>query len=337
MSLLFMDGFDHAANSTDILRKWTATYNFTVQTGRDGAGYCYYADYSNEYLYKQFNWNKDEIVLGIAMQVNSYPTANASQIMFMDAGTIQVATIINTSGYFEFRRGSHTGTLLATSTNIFPTSTWQYVEIKIKFHNSTGYIVCKINGTEEVNATGLDTSQTGNEYFNRISLGNPSNGSARYDDLYLLDLTGTSNNDFLGDCRVETIYPDGAGNSTQWTPVGEASNYLCVDEVDPDDDSTYVTSSGTSELDLYTYDNISVGVAEIYGIQILPLARKDAAGEVTLDHYVRVNSTDYVVGSGNMSDSYTYYPVLLEESPDTSTQWTLDEINALEVGVNRSE
>jgi len=336
MSLLFIEGFDHAANGTDILRKWTGTYNFTVQTGRDGTGYCYYADFSNEFLYKQFNWSKDEIVLGVAMQVNAYPTPNAAQILLMDAGTIQVCTIINTSGYFEFRRGAYNGTLLGTSTNIFPTGTWQYVEIKIKFHNSTGYIVCKINVVEEVNATGLDSSQSGNEYFNRIRLGNPSGGSAYYDDLYILDLTGSINNDFLGDCKVETVYPDGAGNSTEWTPVGEASNYLCVDEINPDDDSTYVTSSGISALDLYTYDNITAGVAEVYGIQINPLARKDDAGEVSLEHYVRVNSTDYVVGSGTMGDSYIYYPVLVEESPNTSTQWTVNEINALEVGINRS-
>lgn len=330
MSLLFFDGFDHYAVGDAYGKGWNelATPSISAGNGRNGTDGVYM--WGGQYWIKGGLGNLATFIVGVAYKPS--PTSNYF-LKTLDGSTIQLQLYWDSStGYVKVYRNT---TLLGTSSFTIAANSWYYFELKATIHDSTGSYELRINGQTAVSDTGIDTSQTGNAYANKFGIYNTAN-DAYFDDFYICDNTGGFNDDFLGDVRVEVIFPDGAGNSTQWTPIGEASNYLCVDETSPDDDTTYVTSSGTSELDLYTYDNISVGVAEVYGIQILPHARKDDAGEVILDHYVRVNSTDYVVGSGSMSDSYTYYPVLLEESPDTSTQWTLDEINALEVGVNRS-
>ena len=56
-----------------------------------------------------------------------------------------------------------------------------------------------------------------------------------YDDLYICDGTtvpGEPVNDFLGDVRVDTLYPNGNGNSSQWVgqDANSTDNYLNVDD-----------------------------------------------------------------------------------------------------------
>jgi hypothetical protein len=63
--------------------------------------------------------------------------------------------------------------------------------------------------------------------------------------VYVLDNTGTQNNDLIGDCRIETLYPNGAGNYAQLSANGAGTNYGCVNEHPADDDTTYVPGTAS--------------------------------------------------------------------------------------------
>ena len=53
---------------------------------------------------------------------------------------------------------------------------------------------------------------------------------------------------------TETLRPNAAGTYSQADPVGEVSNWECVDEEVADDDSTYVeTSGGATSIPVFVY------------------------------------------------------------------------------------
>ena len=68
-------------------------------------------------------------------------------IYFLDNGSKEVTVTINTDGKLKVYRGSSGGTLLGTTSAADVASTWVYVEIKVKFHGSTGTVDVHFDGS----------------------------------------------------------------------------------------------------------------------------------------------------------------------------------------------
>lgn len=334
MSLLFIDSFGHYDYNHLGDKYESFSGNIAIVTGRNGN--CLRI-YHQAYVIKSLDNYYTTLTVGFA-----FYTSNISQdtnfLRFLRDGTVQDSLSVTGAGNIvAYRR---TGDWLAQTNNSpISANTWNYIEAQL-FINDSGYFKVRINGDLVINYSG-DTKYYSDSWMNtanQIQFYVPYSSYNYFDDLYILNNSGSINNDFLGDVRVDAIFPNGDGNSTEFTPVGAGSNYLCVDDTTaPDDDTTYVTSSGINDLDLYTYGNLSTGAAEVYGIQAIPLARKDNAGEVDLDLVVRTNGSNSTEDTNAMTDSYIYYPTIIEQNPITVSGWTISEINALEVGVNRSE
>lgn len=330
MSLLFMDGFDHY-ESGQASKKWnggTSGGNHqATPTGRTGDCLRIGGQNRTRYIGKEIT----TFVFGTAWQTNQ--PLDQAIVHFYDGVSWQVNI------RYEANEGRleiiGPGGLIGNSPNgSISINTWYYIELKCTIDNSLGTVEFKINGNEEINETGVDTQASSNNYINKLWIGS-NQWYSFFDDLYLLDTTGSTNNDFLGDCKVETLVPDGAGNYTQWTPLS-GNNWENVDDTTPDDDSTYVSTSGTDFKDTYTFDNLTTGVAEIYGVQSNVYARKDDADFVGIEGLYRINSTDYTVSGGNLSDTYTYQTKIKEKNPDTDAQWTVTDVNSLEFGYNKN-
>ena len=104
-----------------------------------------------------------------------------------------------------------------------------------------------------------------------------SSSGMNFDDLYVCDSAGSTNNGFLGDCRIDTIYPSGAGNYTQFTP-STGSNYTCVDETAPNT-TDYVDGATVGDRDSYALGNLSALSSQtVYGVQVNAAILKDDAG-----------------------------------------------------------
>ena len=113
-------------------------------------------------------------------------------------------------------------------------------------------------------------------YHDRIGFFSNDGGAIPYfDDLYVCDGSGSVNNDFLGDVRVVTVRPNGAGGSTQWTP-DSGSNYARVNETISGEDSNYVEDGTSGHEDRYAYGDLS-GVLGIKGLVICTDCRETDA------------------------------------------------------------
>lgn len=338
MSLLFMDGFDHYAGA-DVLNKWDSIGSYSVAISSsyarsNGQGLrCYYSATKPN---KSLGVNASTLIVGFAFYLGETGITNSTStgiLYFYDDSTKQIMITVNSSGQIVVYNGD--GTLLGTSTNTVSYLHWYYLEAKVSFHETTGTIDIRINGTSWLSLTSKNTINSVNEYANKVMIGAAYYDKYVYfDDLYVCDTTGTKNNDFLGDVRIDTLLPNGAGNYTQWTPSA-GSNYQNVDDaIAIDDDATYNSADTIGYKDSYTLTDLDALGTTIHGIQLNTTYRKDDAGTRGVQAFIRTNSTDYDQGDEvSLLDTYTQDQIIIEDNPNDSAAWEEADINALEIGI----
>jgi hypothetical protein len=215
--------------------------------------------------------------------------------------------------------------------------TWYYIEIKVVIHDTAGSVELRINGATVASASGVDTRNGGTGVVNGFQFGAGHGGSsqrtnANFCDLYVCDGSGAINNSFLGDCKVECLFPNGAGAETQWTPSA-GSNYQNVDETPPNDDTDYNKSNTVDQVDTYAMTDLASTTGLIYGVQYLDYVRKDNAGSRHIAPVARIGGTDYAGADASLGDSYVYTREIHELSPATAAAFTISEVNAMEFGL----
>jgi len=337
MTLLFMDGFDHYAEGEGA-RKWT-TFVCSIGTayarypaaGSQGINIGQYNSIS-----KVLSVNSSTLILGSAINITSVPFDHriSSYIYGISSSLgIHIVLIPEVSGELSVCRGD--GTILGTSTQVVNWNSWCFAELKVIIHDTAGSIELRINGEEWISVAGIDTTNNSEFTANKITLFFVSHStSVRHDDLYVCDGLGTENNDFLGDVRVATLRPNGAGNYTDFTPSA-GSNYENVDDVvDIDDDTTYNSHDVATEKDSYALADMPVNVGNVHGIQINTTMRKDDAAAKEAKPFLRTNSVDYPQGSAiNLWDSYVSTRNIVELNPNDSAVWEKTDVDALEIGL----
>jgi hypothetical protein len=267
---------------------------------------------------------------------------SASRILFVagDAGaTVHLTVSYSSTGAIELRRGLLAGTVIQTSTDAVPNGAWNFIELSATINDTTGRAIVRLNGVVVIDYTG-DTKNAGtNSTIDSVGIGGIN---YLFDDWYICDGTGARNNDFLGDVRVQTLYPSGAGSMTQLTPTGVANNWDNVND-SPLVTTTYNATS-TGGWDLYASDDLPPSVVSVLGVQAVVSALKTNAGSVNVYGVLNPdNGSNYGNGKGaihSLGTSVATYADLWENVPTSTvsgiaagTRWTKALVNAIEVGV----
>ena len=325
-----MDGFD----AGEYANKWTAsgTYNGTTSSTRFGVGKAYYQSLASQCsITKRFTASATTVI-GLAFKQLSPPSGYPLRFLALsgDAGVTEHLNLsyvsANTIGLY---RGA---TQLATA--VFTQNAWAYLEISATIADAGGVAVVRLDGQIVINFTG-DTKNAGtNTTLDTLILSNYVSSNVHvtaYDDVYICNSTGTTNNTFLGDVRVQTLVPTGAGSSTQLTPTGGA-NYANVAE-SPDSTATYNSSTNVGDRDTYAMGDLASGTTAVLGVQDNLAAWKADAGTGNVKAALKVGSTVYydtTIGLG--TGAGTWYGAVRETNPATSTAWTPGDVNGIEFG-----
>jgi hypothetical protein len=223
------------------------------------------------------------------------------------------------------------------SANALALNIWYFIEWKVTIANSTGANQCvvHVNNVEWLNLTGVDTQLSATPQANQVEIGrlNIDDAVFTFDDFYICDNLGTRNNDFLGDCRIETLYPDGPGGSTDFGVNGALTNWQAVSEAHADDDTSYVNNDTPGSIDTYTFTDPAGTINTVFGIQAVMRARKDNAGTRTFCRVVSIGGTDYAGTEFALGTDYAFFTEVIENNPATLSPWTAAAISALEAGV----
>jgi len=178
---------------------------------------------------KNLPGNIATLIFGVAFRVGLVGGAVTSAgIVFADIGTDQLTVDINLNGFVEVRRGGVAGTVLATSTVAVAANTWHYLEGQVTIHNTAGAWNISVDGSPVLSATAQNTRSSANNYANQVALNYNSTSDGgigvTWDDLYVFDTTGTTNNAMRGDSRIDLLLPT-SNNSVQFTPNTIALGY----------------------------------------------------------------------------------------------------------------
>lgn len=333
MALLFIDGFDHYVTA-DILKKWSAYTGAAILTtsGRRGGGALEVGKGDTA----QFNFTSTlgALICGFAVKVDQI-TSRQPIVQFLDSVTPQVSVNVNPDGSLEVRRGLAGGTVLSTSLpGVAQLQAWFYLEVKAVFGNTTGAFEVRVNGNTVITATNVDTQDSANAYATMLKLyvGSTDSGGNVFDDFYLLDTSGTTNNDFLGDVRVDAYYPTSEGTVQAWTPTPTGTHYTTVDETAPNL-TDYVSSATVGNKELFGVTDLVNTPLSIFGVQANSAAWKTDAGLRAIKNLVRIAGTDYPSSAINVAETQRYACNIWEKNPATSAAWTDTAVNGAEFGV----
>lgn len=333
MALRLFDGFDGA----DAVRKgWTISdpsNSLAVAGGPYGVGYAWRITNNNHWIARSFvGYNKAIVGYTVAPPASLGTAVNTGVTVGNGTNNLRVAW----TAAFTMTLYRDT-TVLATATVPYPGAVYQRHEIEATFHASTGTVKFWINGTLIFNFTGQTT--TGPTTFTSLVMNGQSTASfTYYDDVVVCDdvdgttLTPPQKEAFntpLGDVRVNTYFPSGAGSSTAWTP-STGANWTTVDEV-PVNDADFVTSGTSAARDLYAFPDRS-GLGTILAVQTNTHANKDDAGARSIRHVVKSASAVELSSDIALGATLLDYAAMFHKDPNTAAAWTEAGFNAAEFG-----
>jgi epidermal growth factor receptor substrate 15 len=266
------------------------------------------------------------------------PSANSEEIaVALNLSNQSKATLrINSDGTISMYQTTAGTGLLATGTTVLSANTWYRIEWKVGTESSSNasnaVYELKINGTSEFSGSNGDTTNSAN---GTLALGKRTSRNANTVDFFY-DNVVIDDANWPGESYILALVPNGAGNYSGAT----SGTWQDVDEVPPDDDTTYLGfTSNTSRHSVALTSCATAGISgTIHCIQ--PLLRSRDTASVTVNHigFIRTSGTDTDSGTGtNPATGYTITGAkIFSTDPSDSAAWTTTKLDALEVGVYMS-
>jgi hypothetical protein len=139
------------------------------------------------------------------------------------------------------------------------------------------------------------------------------------------------------------VRPNEEGDSTNWTKGGadSGSNFGQVDETSSNDDTDYVTTTNTSEVDdLYNVGTFDFGTATINQIQVFLVGKSVLSGSTgstpadrTFKILIKEGGTTTATDGEQIGSSYEEISNIWTTNPRTSAAWLQASIDDLQIGV----
>lgn len=359
--LRLIEGFDHCLLS-DLPAKWTGGFITGANSNigqlvlpRTGIG-CLSLQGRNRVYFTSPAGTVATVIAGFGFRYTVAPPNDLCIMTFGDQGEIQgynqCGVGLTPSGTLRAYRTSYTlgmtpgdgiqpgwNQLLGTTNIPLGVNQWNYIEVKARIHSDSGYFEIRINGIPALTLPNVNTQWTSNEGANVFAIGGSESFTlgnyCAFDDLYFADsVIGDGVIDFLGPQRVATVRsaPGGAGAHAAWTPSAGSDHAAMVDDLAPNGDVDYVTTTTVGARDSYKFQQISLA-GSVVAVQTTQWARLSQTGTGKLNSFARIGSGEHDGPDMVMGDTYRGLKQIWTKSPATTNDWTIAEINAAEFGV----
>lgn len=360
MALQFIDGFCHYFLTNDVGfqggtaatgQKWDSSAFAgemypQIDAGRfSGNAMRIRGSGGSGSITKNVTTPKDEMIVGVAWKPGG--TGHTAQIIFRDDNASSVSTTLSLI--------ASTGNASVVSTNgfvnevtgapVLQSGVWQYLEFRLKVHATLGEIEVKLNEVVILTATGLNTGATGDLIDNLVLAATNDSQLDHMDDLYLLDKTGSSNNDFLGGCRIDTLHTVGNGGTNDFTLFddGAQTDYDILTNsaavrnegvLTIGRDHNYVESGIVGASEDYDNDLFVTASGVIFGVQVVNNARSTSTGVLTYKDEMVIAGTPFDNGSTVIAANgdYSMSTFIRDTDPSDDATWTAAKVNAVGSG-----
>ena len=333
MALLYIDGFEYTSID-QFLKRWWANRNYLPillpTSGRDNSGAVMVTDFiirKDVYLPVGV-----DIIVGVAFR-----STISDQVtpIFIGTNGGDYFTVNLSSDYIGLFSGySNISTVLYTPVFL---NEWNYVELKLQISPSIAANSCvvRLNGVEVINIPeGSDTANLGSTRITDVEIWS---NSTVYDDFYICDSTGSTNNDFLGDCKVKLIRPAADGTYTDGTPSTGTSHYSVVNGASYTP-GTGVQLSASGEKESFYMTQLttsSIFNDTIHGVQLSStIVRYDGKGVPSAAGLVIDGENEAELDTKIIPYVTTSTSTIQILSTDlNSAPWTAESINSAQFGI----
>lgn len=337
MSLLYHTGFDLGLTLAQ-MPNWTATGS-VIGTGIGRTGAALRGTGANNFgQYALGAGAASTLIIGCAVYPQSAAASSSNGANFLqflgDGATTDHCKIrVNTDGSIDAARGT-TQIIAPSAPGLFTMDTYDFWEVRVTLHDTTGAIEVRKNGVVVLSGTGLDTKNGGTgSVIDSVRFLTAAGLIFRYDDIYICDTAGSVSNDFLGDCKTTVLLPANDTALEEWDLSTGTNSAALIDEATPNGDTDYIQSDVAGEKTQVTLADLSDTDHEVYGVTLTSWARKDDAGEALFRHGIHSDTTDGNGADHALSTSYVAYQDLFELDPDGDVPWTPVSVNDAEVFV----
>jgi len=335
MALLFIEGFETYGSLTgtdlslELIKKWGGGggNSFLQIAGRDGGKAIKFLSFDSVIYVvtaDKFDW-----IIGYAFKLDSGVASNETFFRISKyGGSNHFHLSVTGTDFRAHLLGSDTPDKIAASA--FTVGIWYYIEIKLNIDDSTGSYDVLIDGVSVLSNSSVDTN---NGSSGTGALVRWSNGTTDFslDDIYICDNTGAQNNDFLGDSTIVATDPI-SDVTTEWGTPG-ASHYTEIDDNPSDEDTTYIETGSPTAVDLWGFENVTSLHGTIHGIQVCgESTRLGSAIDLRVVSGVTTSDAAGVDNTVINDPDYVTYTRIIELDPNTSSAWTLTNLNAAQFG-----
>lgn len=347
--LVFCDSFaPYGGNTAWMSQRWTQIAGVAVGTAYGIAGRSGVNFFSNGGINKTLV-PSDTWILGFRYQINLGGPGFGALAYQLSAVSIGrgLATLAQLAVMPDGTLAVYAGNnqlIFNPSSFVFTSGNAYYIELKLELTGSGSSAVhvvatLRVNGVQI--ATGNKDANVTCDFllsgqakgdFHTFSTGT-TGGSTYLSDLYILDETGTTNNDFLGDVAVGAIYPRADATVTGYLPSTGATLFNLINERPPDADGTYIYSHTVGDVGECFFDTVASFTGQILGVQFSIVARKDDEGVRAFKHAVGPAAAYVDVNDTYISDDYRYYHVPFDVDPNGPVPWTVTVINGEQFGI----
>jgi hypothetical protein len=333
VALRFMDGFDDYATGTDLDCQWilwsTGAFASPNLIGGRYGGVAYSTN--NLYNYSALiSSNLPTIIVGF-----NFATGSGGQFLDIDDSSAGTHIYISFTGgiFYVYLAGSNT--LLGTS-RMYSSSGWHHVQIKVKLGTGDGELYLRVDGNDELSLTGITTRNPNYPTSGKLNWVKTEGRNNYFDDFFIFDSSGTYNNDIIrdGEPRVQTLWPNANGDYHEWQPSTGSYNYAVIDEVGENGDTDYNETFTVGARDTFLTAGLSYSSGNVYGVQPRVNSKRVDAGYKVVSPIVKssIDNGIYILGSGAVTTSYTWYQWLSEVDPGAGTRWTISGVNLGQFG-----
>lgn len=343
MSLLYYDGFDHLVTLEDIQKVYTtalAAANTTTNTAFGRGRALRVGPNTLSRIQPSIPPQAMGSIIGasVRFRANTLPNVNGSKdlLAFCTATTrhVRIETPDN-SGLLRLRTAN--GQFRADAVAPLLTGIWYHLEVKCSIHDTTGFVEVRLNGNTVLTFSGdtrdggtgiVDSVMTG---VNNSSIANV-NGEFDFDDFVIWNAEGSENNDWLGDCEVQTTFATANDTITGWAP-NTGTAWGAVSDASEDGDTTHIASNTVGSVASFVMGDLTTTPTKVLGVQLTAIARKSDSGNRSIR--LGVDSNGEVAEGPETALGLTYagMSALLERNPDGNVPWTPASFNAAKARV----
>jgi hypothetical protein len=343
MALVFMDGLDNYTTDADLTAGgWYSTNpgstTPSTTSGRWGTGgvRLVYEDS----IRRTISMTGSTIICQFAFKHDDILAATNERILRMwNGGITGICLTLDFTAAGVIRAGDTNGAVVGSSSaGVIRSGVWQFLEVKAVISN-TGSITVKIDGQQVINATSVDTQPGVATDVDAIFFAGASENASdgvTFDDIVIMDGSGTKLNDFIGDSRISPLLPNADTATADWALSAGLNGYDLINDTMPgghDGDGTYIYSNTVSEKSLFDLENLSTNPETIHAVSVNVAAKKSDSGTRTMRAYLDSNGTTDNGSAWSIATSYEIWRYYWDTDPNTSLAWLIAGINALKVGV----